>query len=310
MNRGASLPLRRPKWSAFLASCALTLGIASPPSGEDAGRAGQTAPARLAGVGILSKGDHGEQRMMLRDSWFQLPAVQAGLVLPKFFLAEPTDAAVRMAVAAEQARYGDIEVMVDVPGVCILRVSCAMQCTGTFCKRNFDCRQKTEAYGNVPHQTLAMLRYFSNNSSVLWIIKTDDDVFLRADAALRTLLATSQLFPKGARIYAGWLVIQSGASRIERSETITNKHPFLNAHTLTHLRPQIIDTRIYVSECIHTSTHTYTHIHTHTHTHTRTHTHTHIHMTQRHTRVHPRVCLYSQYRRAQSSRSKSHFTET
>jgi hypothetical protein len=105
--------------------------------------------------------------------------VRAGLVTPRFFLAEPARAEARRAVAAEQAAHGDVELL----------------------------RGQPEAYGAVPHQTLAMLRYFSSNSSVLWIIKTDDDVFLRADVARRALLQTAWLFPPGARLYTGWMVM-------------------------------------------------------------------------------------------------------
>ena len=135
------------------------------------------SPARTRAPG--SKGEHAEQRALLRDSWFQLPAVRAGLVTPRFFLAEPARAEARRAVAAELAAHGDVELL----------------------------RGQPEAYGAVPHQTLAMLRYFSSNSSVLWIIKTDDDVFLRADVARRALLQTAWLFPPGARLYTGWMVM-------------------------------------------------------------------------------------------------------
>ena len=98
---------------------------------------------------------------------------------PSFFVAEPAHAATRQAVASEAARHGDIELLVG----------------------------QQEVYDAVPHQTLAMLRYFTSNaSSFLWIIKTDDDVFLRADAAHSMLLATARLFPTGSRIYTGWMV--------------------------------------------------------------------------------------------------------
>ena len=126
---------------------------------------------------------------VLRDSWFQLPAVRAGRVLPRFFVAEPVSPAARLALSAEQDAHSDLEVLVG----------------------------RAEAYAAVPHQTLAMLQHFTNSSlysrSVLWIVKTDDDVFLRADAALRALLATSHLHPPGARIYSGWMVKGAAAHR-------------------------------------------------------------------------------------------------
>jgi len=141
---------------------------------------GNAASSRqLVGVGILSKSDHAAQRALLREAWFQLPAVLTGLVLPRFFIAEAADPAVRQALAVESTTHGDVEVLFG----------------------------QAEAYDAVPHQTVAMMRYFSGNPSVLWIIKTDDDVFLRADAIWRVLLDTARLYPKAARIYTGWMVM-------------------------------------------------------------------------------------------------------
>ena len=109
--------------------------------------------------------------------------------MPRFFVAEPVSPAARLALSAEQDAHSDLEVLVG----------------------------RAEAYAAVPHQTLAMLQHFTNTSlyglSVLWIVKTDDDVFLRADAALRALLATSHLHPTGARIYSGWMVKGAAAHR-------------------------------------------------------------------------------------------------
>ena len=139
----------------------------------------------LVGVGILSKGSHAAQRMTLRETWFQLPAVRAGLVLPRFFVAEPADVEVYRALTAEKADHGDIELLVG----------------------------RAENYDAVPHQTLAMLAHFISNSSVQWIVKTDDDVFLRADEMWRVLIDTSRLFAKGARIYSGWMVKGARAHR-------------------------------------------------------------------------------------------------
>lgn len=82
-----------------------------------------------------------------------------------------------------------------------------------------------EAYDTVPHQTLAMLRHFGGNSSFAWIVKTDDDVFLRADALRRVLVGTAELFPKGARIYTGWLVNGAKAHRNGKWAVSVEEYP-------------------------------------------------------------------------------------
>ena len=166
-----------------------TLGVRARPKAEDFATSVRSTPTSsvvgLVGVGILSRSNHFAQRQLLRDSWFHLESIRAGLVLPRFFVAEPADVGMRQKLAAEHSLHGDLELLVGRP----------------------------EAYDAVPHQTLAMLLHFSQNSSVLWIIKTDDDVFLRADAARQALLATSRLFPTVARIYSGWMVKGAKAHR-------------------------------------------------------------------------------------------------
>jgi hypothetical protein len=78
--------------------------------------------AAVVGVGILSKSDNAARRATLRESWFQLPAARAGLVVPLFFVAEPPSAVFRRALEEEQAVHGDVHLLPGLPEACEFRV--------------------------------------------------------------------------------------------------------------------------------------------------------------------------------------------
>mmetsp|Transcript_29391 Transcript_29391/g.94336 ORF Transcript_29391/g.94336 Transcript_29391/m.94336 type:complete len:467 (-) Transcript_29391:12-1412(-) len=138
---------------------------------------GGGAQRAQVGIGILSKSSHRRRREAIRQSWFQLEGVTRGAMVARFFIATPSKEKRRKRLLREMEEHRDI-----------VLVPCQ------------------ESYSSLPLQTLAMLSFFSLNVSVPWIVKTDDDVFIRANSLLLHLQAVASMYPPRSRVYAGWIV--------------------------------------------------------------------------------------------------------
>lgn len=134
----------------------------------------------FVGIGVVSKSGHFERRSLLRETVGGYASVKDGRAKLRFFIAKPGDAAEASLLEREAAEHGDVTI-IEVP----------------------------EGYHNVPEQTLGMLRHYTKDEPVRFIVKSDDDVLVRADMLTEWL---EQLHAKhgSARVYAGWIV--KGAS--------------------------------------------------------------------------------------------------
>ena len=148
----------------------------------------------LAGIGVVSKADHFERRSLLRTTVGGYPSVAGGKALLRFFVAEPSSNAEMSRLRSEAEEHGDVHlVKVD------------------------------EGYDNVPEQTLAMLQHYTAVEPAKFILKTDDDVLVRADMVVEWLDALA-IAEGSKRVYAGWMV--QGASVHRNGKWAVTKQEF------------------------------------------------------------------------------------
>eukprot|EP01018_Ginkgo_biloba_P038660 Gb_04074 [translate_table: standard] len=112
-------------------------------------------------IGVFSTGNNFNRRMAVRRSWMQYKAVRSGDVAVRFFVGLHKNTRVNEELWREAQTYGDIQL---VPFV--------------------------DYYNLITLKTVAICTYGSKVVSAKYIMKTDDDTFVRVDAVLSALNKT------------------------------------------------------------------------------------------------------------------------
>lgn len=154
-----------------------------------------TAPAlpkrRLALlVGIFSTGNNFERRMALRRSWMQYKAVRSGNVAVRFIIGFHKNSEVNLDLWKEAEAYGDIQLMPFV-----------------------------DYYSLISLKTIAICILGTKILPAKYIMKTDDDAFVRIDEVLSSLKDK----PNDGLLY-GLIAFQSSPHRDKESKWfVSNK---------------------------------------------------------------------------------------
>jgi len=119
-------------------------------------------------VAVLSAASYYDQRQAVRNSWFLDPAVISGKVAVRFFVGHSHDANVAAHLAEEHRKYGDI-IQIQAP----------------------------ETYLNVCFKTFAMVETMLTHTTAKYLLKCDDDTFLRLDRLLPLMESTAAPFYMG-----------------------------------------------------------------------------------------------------------------
>ncbi|KZV51030.1 Galactosyltransferase family protein isoform 1 [Dorcoceras hygrometricum] len=113
-------------------------------------------------IGVLSATNHFAERMAIRKTWMQSVAVKSSKVAVRFFVALNTRSEVNAILKKEAAYFGDIEIL-------------------PFMDR----------YELVVLKTIAICEYGVQNVTAAYIMKCDDDTFIRIDTVLKEIAGTS-----------------------------------------------------------------------------------------------------------------------
>lgn len=113
-------------------------------------------------IGVLSATNHFAERMTIRKTWIQSVAVKSSKVAVRFFVALNTRSEVNAILKKEAAYFGDIEIL-------------------PFMDR----------YELVVLKTIAICEYGVQNVTAAYIMKCDDDTFIRIDTVLKEIEGTS-----------------------------------------------------------------------------------------------------------------------
>uniref|UniRef100_A0A1J3IDA3 Putative beta-1,3-galactosyltransferase 16 n=1 Tax=Noccaea caerulescens TaxID=107243 RepID=A0A1J3IDA3_NOCCA len=119
-------------------------------------------------VGVFSTGNNYKRRMALRRSWMQYEAVRSGEVAVRFLIGLHTNEKVNLEMWREAKTYGDIQFMPFV-----------------------------DYYGLLSLKTVALCILGTKVIPAKYIMKTDDDAFVRVDE----LLSSLQEKPSSALLY-------------------------------------------------------------------------------------------------------------
>ncbi|XP_062222964.1 beta-1,3-galactosyltransferase GALT1-like isoform X2 [Phragmites australis] len=103
-------------------------------------------------IGIFSTANNFKRRMVIRRTWMQYDAVRQGVVAVRFFVGLHTNLMVNKELWNEAHTYGDIEVLPFV-----------------------------DYYSLITWKTLAICIYGTSAVSAKYLMKTDDDAFVRVD---------------------------------------------------------------------------------------------------------------------------------
>lgn len=114
-------------------------------------------------IGVLSASSHFSERMAVRSTWFQSEPIQSSKVVARFFVAMHPDRDINMQMKKEAEYYGD---MVILPFM--------------------------DDYQLVVLKTMAICEFGVRNVSTKYIMKCDDDTFIRVDAVLNELKGVAQ----------------------------------------------------------------------------------------------------------------------
>lgn len=106
-------------------------------------------------VGVISAGDHFAERMAVRKSWMQHYLIRSSIVVARFFVALHEKEGINVELRKEAEFFGDI---IIVPYL--------------------------DNYDLVVLKTLAICEYGVNMLSTKYIMKCDDDTFVRVDAVI------------------------------------------------------------------------------------------------------------------------------
>ncbi|KAL5747338.1 hypothetical protein ACOSP7_024335 [Xanthoceras sorbifolium] len=121
-------------------------------------------------IGILSAGNHFAERMAVRKSWMQHNLVKSSDVVARFFVALSARKEVNVELKKEAEFFGDI---VIVPYL--------------------------DNYDLVVLKTVAICEYGARKVSAKYIMKCDDDTFVRVDAVINE----AKKVPDGSSLYIG-----------------------------------------------------------------------------------------------------------
>ncbi|XP_057853396.2 beta-1,3-galactosyltransferase GALT1 [Cryptomeria japonica] len=112
-------------------------------------------------IGVFSTGNNFERRMAVRRSWMQYRPVRSGQVAVRFFVGMHKNKQVNEELWKEARTYGDIQLMPFV-----------------------------DYYNLITLKTIAICIYGTKVVQAKYIMKTDDDAFVRVDAVLSALNET------------------------------------------------------------------------------------------------------------------------
>ncbi|EOA30111.1 hypothetical protein CARUB_v10013222mg [Capsella rubella] len=140
-------------------------------------------------VGVFSTGNNFKRRMALRRSWMQYEAVRFGKVAVRFLIGLHTNEKVNIEMWKEAKAYGDIQFMPFV-----------------------------DYYGLLSLKTVALCILGTKVIPAKYIMKTDDDAFVRIDELLSSLKEK----PSSALLY-GLISFASSPDREQRSKWFIRK---------------------------------------------------------------------------------------
>ncbi|KAG1348222.1 hydroxyproline O-galactosyltransferase GALT2 [Cocos nucifera] len=109
-------------------------------------------------IGVLSATNHFAERMAIRKTWMQYPAVLSSNVVVRFFVALSPRKEVNAALKKEAEYFGDVVIL-------------------PFMDR----------YELVVLKTIAICEYGVHNLTAEYIMKSDDDTFIRVDVVLKEI---------------------------------------------------------------------------------------------------------------------------
>ncbi|XP_020580967.1 beta-1,3-galactosyltransferase GALT1 [Phalaenopsis equestris] len=113
-------------------------------------------------VGVFSTANNFKQRMAVRRTWMQYPDVRSGVAAVRFFVGLHKNQLVNEELWNEARTYGDIQLMPFV-----------------------------DYYSLITLKTVAICIYGTNIVSAKYVMKTDDDAFVRIDEVLASLNRTN-----------------------------------------------------------------------------------------------------------------------
>ncbi|OAY60174.1 beta-1,3-galactosyltransferase GALT1 [Manihot esculenta] len=113
-------------------------------------------------IGVFSTANNFERRMAVRRTWMQYPVVKTGAVAVRFFVGLHKNQMVNDQLLNELQTYGDIQL---VPFV--------------------------DYYNLITWKTVAICTFGAEVISAKYVMKTDDDSFVRVDEVLASLLRTN-----------------------------------------------------------------------------------------------------------------------
>ncbi|KDP27154.1 hypothetical protein JCGZ_19853 [Jatropha curcas] len=113
-------------------------------------------------IGVFSTANNFERRMAVRRTWMQYPAVKTGAVAVRFFVGLHKNQLVNEQLWNELQTYGDIQLMPFV-----------------------------DYYGLITWKTIAICTFGAEVVSAKYVMKTDDDAFVRVDEVLTSLKRTN-----------------------------------------------------------------------------------------------------------------------
>ncbi|PPD85701.1 hypothetical protein ES288_D09G018500v1 [Gossypium darwinii] len=109
-------------------------------------------------IGVFSTANNFKRRMAVRRTWMQYPAVKSGTVAVRFFAGLHKNQIVNEELWSEIKTYGDIQLMPFV-----------------------------DYYGLITWKTIAICIFGTEAVSAKYVMKTDDDAFVRVDEVLGTI---------------------------------------------------------------------------------------------------------------------------
>ncbi|KAF3320097.1 beta-1,3-galactosyltransferase 15 [Carex littledalei] len=109
-------------------------------------------------IGVFSNANNFKRRMSIRRTWMQYDAVRSGSVVVRFFVGLHKNQIVNEELWNEARTYGDVQLMPFV-----------------------------DYYSLITWKTIAICIYGTNVVSAKYIMKTDDDAFVRVDEILESL---------------------------------------------------------------------------------------------------------------------------
>uniref|UniRef100_A0A0D9Y1E4 Galectin domain-containing protein n=1 Tax=Leersia perrieri TaxID=77586 RepID=A0A0D9Y1E4_9ORYZ len=117
-------------------------------------------------IGILSATNHFAERMSIRKSWMQFPAIQLGSVVARFFVALSHRKEINAALKKEAEYFGDVVILPFI-----------------------------DRYELVVLKTVAICEFGVQNVTAEYIMKCDDDTFVRLDVVLKQISVYNRTMP-------------------------------------------------------------------------------------------------------------------